>query len=251
MKIITVCIFVAALAWGAFFIPLKQSWADEEPYATYAYFKSAAEKGDFGSQLSLCAYLESVPHAASRATGADDLKSAADCWRRYAAQGNPIAQTRLGTLLTEERDYDQAIKWFTKAAERNAAGAQSEMGRLYRDGLGVPQSYEEAIKWYRKAAEQGDWEAYASVGQLYNQGKGVPQNYEEAAFWYGLVLKNYESGESFRPSGGPTDSEKNARDTYKSAVEKLTPEQSATVRKRVENWTPTPTFIQDSKPAAK
>ena len=42
-----------------------------------------------------------------------------------------------------------------KAAEQGIAEAQSNLGLMYSDGLGVKQDYTEAAKWFRKAAEQG------------------------------------------------------------------------------------------------
>ena len=44
---------------------------------------------------------------------------------------------------------------------------------MYVDGQGVPQDYEQAFKWYTKAAEQGYAQAQNNLGVCYQGGKGV------------------------------------------------------------------------------
>ena len=52
------------------------------------------------------------------------------------------------------KDYKEAVKWFTKAAERFAM-AQFTLGVMYRKGDGVPQDYKKAFKWNKLSADQG------------------------------------------------------------------------------------------------
>ena len=82
------------------------------------------------------------------------------------------------------QSYENAAKWFRKAADQGHILAQFNLGLMYDDGQGVPQSYTEAAKWYRKAAEQGDPNAQHNLGVMYEKGQGVPQSYIEAAKWY-------------------------------------------------------------------
>ena len=53
-----------------------------------------------------------------------------------------------------EKSYEEAAKWYEKAAKQGFAEAQFSLGAMYYNGYGVEQSYEEAAKWYEKAAEQ-------------------------------------------------------------------------------------------------
>jgi TPR repeat protein len=57
------------------------------------------------------------------------------------------------------QDYDAAMRWFRKAADRREAFAQKEIGSFYYNGRGVPQDYSEAMRWFRQAADQGLAEA--------------------------------------------------------------------------------------------
>lgn len=45
------------------------------------------------------------------------------------------------------------------------------------------QDYASAASWYKKSAEQGHPRAAHKLGRLYLEGLGVPQDYEEAYFW--------------------------------------------------------------------
>ena len=59
------------------------------------------------------------------------------------------------------------------AAEQGDAKAQSNLGLMYDQGLGVSQDYAEAVRWFRLAAEQGDAGAQCQLGAMYATGKGV------------------------------------------------------------------------------
>ncbi len=58
------------------------------------------------------------------------------------------------------------MTWYRKAAAQGNADAQSDIGELYRNGLGVSQDYAEAMTWYRKAAEENA-DAQNNIGWLY------------------------------------------------------------------------------------
>lgn len=97
------------------------------------------------------------------------------------------------------QDHEQLIS----AALGGSAAAQFELGRMYEEGINLPQSYQEAIRWYRLAAETDKgWSTDAPfrLGHLYEQGFGVPTNFSEAARWYLLSMQS--------PDGPPEDAER-------------------------------------------
>ena len=118
----------------------------------------------------------------------DEHEGRLEWYRKAAEQGNAAAQFNLGVLYANGKgvpqSYEEAAKWWRKAAEQGDAAAQFNLGILYANGKVVPQSYEEAAKWWRKAAEQGNVAAQFNLGVLYANGKVVPQSYEEAAKWF-------------------------------------------------------------------
>ena len=63
------------------------------------------------------------------------------------------------------------------SADKGDADAAYKLGGLYYRGEGVKQDYDEAAKWYAKAAAQGLAAAEFTLGTLYEDGSGVPQDY--------------------------------------------------------------------------
>lgn len=57
------------------------------------------------------------------------------------------------------------------------------MGNRYYNGKGIEQSYEQAVKWYCKAAELGNKAAMRCLAVCYEKGLGVSRSAEEAEMW--------------------------------------------------------------------
>ena len=81
------------------------------------------------------------------------------------------------------QDYNKAIEWYRKSAERGYAQSQTILGLMYSKGRGVERDYKEAVKWYRKAADQAYVKAQFNLGVMYSEGRGVEQSDKEAAKW--------------------------------------------------------------------
>jgi hypothetical protein len=83
------------------------------------------------------------------------------------------------------------IKKIIMMAERGDAGAQYELGGLYKEYLYnwskddiISNDVVKAITWYRKAAEQGHKSAQRELGKMYQNGNGIQRSYAEAVRWY-------------------------------------------------------------------
>lgn len=85
--------------------------------------------------------------------------------------------------LATAKDFDALLK----EAVQGESYAQYDLGVIYSQGLGVPQDYNEAVRWYRKAAEQGDSDAQYNLGVMNIQGNGVPEDYITAHMWLNLA----------------------------------------------------------------
>ncbi|MCK9154923.1 MAG: sel1 repeat family protein [Paludibacteraceae bacterium] len=72
-----------------------------------------------------------------------------------------------------EKNYTQAVKWYSKATEKGDAISQLFLGDCYRLGKGIEKNYIAAAEWYRKAAEQGNNDAQSNLGLCYIIGDGV------------------------------------------------------------------------------
>ena len=87
-------------------------------------------------------------------------------------------------------DYATAFKEWLPLAKQGNVFAQSNIGFLYYQGLGVPQDYDEAVKWSRKAAVQGDPSAMNNLGGSYEFMRGVRRDYVQALMWYTLAAEH-------------------------------------------------------------
>lgn len=73
-------------------------------------------------------------------------------------------------------DDEQAELWFRRAAEAGHDFSQYALGKL----LQSQKRMEEALSWYEKAAAQGNLWADYRLGKLYLEGKDVPKNVAKA-----------------------------------------------------------------------
>jgi hypothetical protein len=89
----------------------------------------------------------------------------------------------------------EAIRRYRLAAEQGDVGAQFQgdieaqysLGRIYRDGEGVPRDDVQAMRWFRLAADQGMAEAEYSLALMYFRGEGAPRDEKAARQWYELA----------------------------------------------------------------
>jgi len=114
-----------------------------------------------------------------------------------AEGGDTFAQTNIGYMLSQglgvEKNEKDAIKWYEKAALKGDPNAQYNIGSMCETGRGIKQDYKKAMGWYLKSAEQGNEFAQANLGSLYYNGYGVEIDYKEAVKWY---TKSAEQGYS-------------------------------------------------------
>lgn len=97
------------------------------------------------------------------------------------ALGNRVAGYNKGVCLLEKKEYGEAYDVFVSAAEKGLANAQSRLGYMYAEGLGVTQDSEKSEHWYRMAANQGDIDAMVSLGNIYY---GIRNDFNTAFHYY-------------------------------------------------------------------
>ena len=111
-----------------------------------------------------------------------------------AEKGDANAQNELGVRHYSgqgvKKNFNEALKWFTKAAAQEHPKAQYNLGVLCEKGEGVIENDKEAVKWFTKAAAQGFAKAQADLGSMYFIGKGVKQNNFIAYAWWNIAAFN-------------------------------------------------------------
>jgi len=80
-------------------------------------------------------------------------------------------------------DYKTAFQLIKPEAEKGDAVAQFILGYMYDEGKGVPKDYDEAVKWYSRAAKQGNKEARHNLGLLGDQDQ-VSKDRAEKEKWH-------------------------------------------------------------------
>lgn len=141
----------------------------------YLNYKKLAKKGDVAAQFSLgeCYY---------NGTGVErDWNAAMKWFSKAATAGYPQAQYALGECWEKGRGTDRnretAIHWYTLSAKQGFLDAQTHLAHMYLER----NNHQEASRWYCAAAEQADPFSISQVGYYYLFGKGgVQTNYGEA-----------------------------------------------------------------------
>ncbi|MCK1678022.1 SEL1-like repeat protein [Bradyrhizobium sp. 147] len=147
--------------------------------------RTAAMKGD-----ATAAYEIGVRFAEGKGVAANYDEAAK--WYDRAAQAGVVPATfRLGTLyekgLGVKKDADIARRYYTQAAERGNAKAMHNLAVLDADGGGGGANYKSAALWFRKAADRGVADSQFNLGILYARGIGVEQNLAESYKWFSLA----------------------------------------------------------------
>lgn len=147
--------------------------------------RTAAMKGD-----ATAAYEIGVRFAEGKGVAAN-YDEAAKWYDRAAQVGVVPATFRLGTLyekgLGVKKDADIARRYYTQAAERGNAKAMHNLAVLDADGGGRGANYKSAAQWFRKAADRGVADSQFNLGILYARGIGVEQNLAESYKWFSLA----------------------------------------------------------------
>ncbi|MGJ4948564.1 hypothetical protein [Bradyrhizobium sp. HKCCYLS20291] len=147
--------------------------------------RNAALKGD-----PTAAYEVGVRLAEGKGIAAN-YEEAAKWYDRAAQAGLIPAVFRLGTFyekgLGVKKDADIARRYYVVAAERGNAKAMHNLAVLDADGGGKGANYKSASQWFRKAAERGVADSQFNLGILYARGIGVEQNLAESYKWFSLA----------------------------------------------------------------
>ena len=97
------------------------------------------------------------------------------------------------TASASPEDYAQALDWYRRAAAQGLAEAQSNLGVMYEDGLGIAKDYAKAVASYREAAMHGASRGQYNLATMYSSGRGVPLDYITA---YTLFSRAASTGDS-------------------------------------------------------
>jgi localization factor PodJL len=185
--------------------------------------RAAALKGDPAA-----AYEIGVRYAEGKGV-ASNFDDAAKWYDRAAQAGVVPAIFRLGTFyekgLSVKKDVDTARRYYIQAAERGNAKAMHNLAVLEADGGGKGANYRSASQWFRQAADRGVADSQFNLGILYARGIGVEQNLAESFKWFSLAAAQ-----------GDADAARKRDDIAK----RLDPQSLAAAQLAVQTFTPEP-----------
>jgi TPR repeat protein len=122
-------------------------------------------------------------------------------------KNNTAAQNELGERYLYGKgvikDFNEAFRWFSLAANSKNSEAQTNLGRIYYLGYGVPKDIQKSIGWLKLAAENGNASAASFLSLIYFRGNGVPEDKKAGFKWLLLAAENgdpdsqYSIGEAY------------------------------------------------------
>ncbi|HEV7411056.1 MAG TPA: hypothetical protein VGO01_21450, partial [Bradyrhizobium sp.] len=108
--------------------------------------------------------------------------------RTAALKGDPSAAYEVGVRYAEGKgvpaNYDEAAKWYDRAAQAGLVPAIFRLGTLYEKGLSVKKDIDIARRYYLQAAERGNAKAMHNLAVLDADGGGKGANYKSASQWF-------------------------------------------------------------------
>ena len=180
----------AELGDGAAMASLGDCYANgtgvvKDPVEAVAWYLKAAGKKNPQGQLSYADCLRD-------GSGVERNEEESGKWLRLAvAQNHAPALVQMGHLLLAQGPSKavEAFQCFEKAATKDHAKGQYELGCCYENGIGVARDPGEAAFWYRKSA-RADWpDGQVAYGRCLLHGVGVAPSKALARIWLDRAAK--------------------------------------------------------------
>src|SRR5437879_7334305 len=190
---------------------------------------------------------------------AANFDEAAKWYDRAAQAGVVPAVFRLGTLyekgLSVNKDTGIARRYYLQAAERGNAKAMHNLAVLDADGGGKGANYISASQWFRKAAERGVADSQFNLGILYARGIGVEQNLAESFKWFSLAAAQGDADSARKRDDIARRLDPQSLAAARLAIQTFTPEpqpdDAINVASPAGGWDSAPAQASTAKPAAK
>jgi localization factor PodJL len=215
--------------------------------------RAAALKGD-----PTAAYEIGVRFAEGKGVAAN-YDEAAKWYDRAAQAGVVPAIFRLGTFyekgLSVKKDADIARRYYLQAAERGNAKAMHNLAVLDADGGGKGANYKSASQWFRKAADHGVADSQFNLGILYARGIGVEQNLAESFKWFSLAAAQGDADAARKRDDVAKRLDPQSLAAAKLAIQTFTaepqPDDAVNVASPAGGWDPAQAQAKPVKPVAK
>lgn len=115
----------------------------------------------------------------------------------FIFSGTARADFADGKEAFDQKNWSAAAQFLLPLAQEGDAGALLLFGKMYADGLGVPQDPGKAFDLFLRSAQKGNAEAMVSVAALYSGGQGVEANKKAALEWFRKAAEQNNSVAQF------------------------------------------------------
>jgi TPR repeat protein len=99
-----------------------------------------------------------------------DLMAAISHYGKAAEAGSALAQARLAWIHDLSEDNAAAVEWYRASADQGHPDGQYGLGEMYAKGEGVEKDLDEAVLWFTRAAENGNLRAQRVLISAYENG---------------------------------------------------------------------------------
>jgi len=99
-----------------------------------------------------------------------DLMAALSHYSKAAEAGSALAQARLAWIHDLSEENEAAVKWYRASADQGHPDGQYGLGEMYAKGEGVEEDLDEAVLWFTRAAENGNLRAQRVLISAYENG---------------------------------------------------------------------------------
>lgn len=168
----------------------------------YRYSKKAAAKGNANGQFNLGMMY-------SQGLGVSVHQKKALAYFEAARTGGHMKAGRyIGLYHAQHGEEALAVDDYRQAANAGDITSQYYLGRAYEQGIGVQRDYAQALAWYTKAASRGDHVAsdgMVGLASLYEHGEGVAVDLTQAKALYerAALLGNTEAQNALKRLSTP------------------------------------------------
>ena len=147
---------------------------------------------------------------------------------------------KIGDFYRKNKQWNQAVKWWTRGAKKNFPMCLANLGMVNRYGYGVNKNWAQSVEYFKQAIAAGDKSGFSEnhLGDIYFEGGyGVARDYKQSVDYYekaiakgrelwnegtkNLVKAAYHLGNDCYPTD-----KKEAMECYKKSIEwyeKFTP----------------------------
>ena len=127
------------------------------------------------------------------------LDKSIEWYAKQAANGDIMAEYWLGHCYYNQNDGPSSIKWFEKAANRNdplwSVNASYDLGEIYAEGKVVAADFDNALKWFKRAALEIHRGAMTEIDKIYYYNLCKEESESDKLFWCGkLADDGFKSG---------------------------------------------------------